>query len=136
MKSFESDDVRNRLDEGRYDADTLLRWYWLVKDQIDQNWRVTRAEPLDDLMHALMEAMSQSLPSSPVDVERVVPSKTRLDWHRLERARVDTPHPVVVLGKLGDEELELLDGHHRVAKAKAVRRETLPAVWVIPRTGD
>ena len=74
--SFESD-VWNGLDEGRYDTYTILPLYWQVKDELDQNELVTRAEPLENLMHRVMEEMSRLLPSSPIDVARIKPTKPK-----------------------------------------------------------
>ena len=125
--NFESD-VWMGLDEGSYDADTILPLYWRVREEVDQNWRITRAGPLDNLMPEVMEAMSHLLPSSPIDVAQNKPTKLRSDLmeERFERARVEDPKPVVVMGRPEGGEAKLLDGHHRFYKAKDAGRETLP----------
>lgn len=124
-------DICQELDAGSYDANTLTGWYWRLHEQFKMAG-IREAESVSYLMHEVTEAMSKCLPPITVDVERIMPSKEGLDWHRLERARVDAADPVVVLGEPKDGKLKLLDGHHRVAKAKATKRETLSAVFVAP----
>ena len=121
------------LDEGGYDADDLARWYWQLEGAITENWRITQAEPLYNLRHEVMEAMSKHLPEHSVEVGPLVPTKQRLEWDRLIRARVDDPDPILVRKKSKDGGAHVLDGHHRVAKAKITGRTTLPAVWEPPR---
>ena len=121
------------LDEGGYDADDLARWYWQLEGAITENWRITQAEPLYNLRHEVMEAMSKHLPEHSVEVGPLVPTKQWLEWDRLIRARVDDPDPILVRKKSKDGGARVLDGHHRVAKAKITGRTTLPAVWEPPR---
>ena len=124
-------DISEGLDAGSYDADTLTGWYWRLHEQFRMAG-IREVESVIYLMHEVTEAMSKCLPPITVDVERIVPSKECLDWHRLERTKVDDPDPVVVLGELKEGKLKLLDGHHRVAKSKATKCETLPAVFATP----
>lgn len=121
--------IGDKLDEGDYDANDLARWFWELEDAIAGNQRATRAEPLDNVRHEVMEAMSKQLPSIPVDMALIEPEKARdeLDPERFACARMDETDPVVVEENRGGK-LKLLDGHHRFYAAKDAGRETLPAV--------
>ena len=86
------------LDEGGYDADDLTRWYWQLEGAITEDWRITQAEPLYNLRHEVMEAMIKHILEHSVKVGPLVPTKQRLEWDRLIRARVDDPDPILVIG--------------------------------------
>ena len=128
------DAIWRRLDERLYDAPTLRRWFWSLEAEDPHMADPIAWGKLDCLRHRVLEAMSGCLPSSPVPLARIKPTKRRdeLGDARIERERVDNPEPVVLMGKPEGGEAKLKDGNHRFYAAKDAGRETLPAVWVDP----
>lgn len=125
-------------DLGPLDAATLLlRWYRElreVRDADDPEERPTvalqREYELGMLEHHVLYAISRMLPSSPVDMSLIEPTKARgeLDLERLARVPTDEPDPVVVMERPGEGKLKLMDGHHRFYVAKDAGHGSIPAV--------
>ena len=144
------------LEGGRFDAKTLLRWFWQLQAEIGRlgigpSWGVPPADVadwqpigqfaedfetycyLDSLRHRICHELSECVVPQAVPLARLREEETKeLAPVRLEQARNHLEVPIVVGGTEEDETIVLLDGHHRVAVAKSAGYKTLPAVWIPP----
>ena len=124
--------VRGGLEVGRFDAETLRRWFRRldeIKEESPDDFDQLRTAA--ELQLNVMRAMSVNLPTQPVYLSRIRPFGTnKLDCSHVEKMRRSCSYgePIVVMDNLDGGPLELADGRHRVTAARLNGVRTLRAV--------